>query len=170
MLTFEVPEDAVSLPLPAQPAGTHEGGHEERRCEAVSSLAASEVKVGEERPTADEREHLHEPVGGECMRRERRGVLGAEKGAGAWDFADHFDGHDATTGLFVPDDGPGIREPSKCMENTALAHPEHPAEVVKRHGTPTSQRQRPCCEQRNGRVGTDFPGRNEERPQIDSEK
>lgn len=170
MLTFEVPENAVSLPLPAQPAGTHEGGHEERRCEAVSSLAASEVQVGEERPTADEREHLHEPVGGECMRRERRGVLGAEKGAGAWDFADHFDGHDATTGLFVPDDGTGIREPSKRVENTALAHAEHPAEVVKRHGAPMPERERSRREQREGWVGTDFPGRNEERPQIDSEK
>lgn len=170
MLTVEVPEDAVPLPLPAQAAGTHEGGHEERRCEAVSSLAASEVKVGEERPTADEREHLHEPVSGECMRRERRGVLGAEKGAGAWDFADHFDGHDSTTGLFMPDDGPGIREAPKSMENTALAHPEHPAEVVKRHGTATSERERSRGEQRKGRVGTEFPGRNEERPQIDSEK
>lgn len=170
MLAFEVPEDAVSLPLPAQPAGTHEGGHEERRCEAVSSLAASEVKVGEERPTADEREHLHEPVGGKGMGRERGGVLGAEEGAGAWDFADHFDGHDAATGLFVPDDGPGIRESSKCMENTVLAHAEHPAEVVKRHGTPTSQRQRPCCEQRECGVGADLPGRNEERPQIDPEE
>ncbi len=170
MLTFEVPEDAVSLPLPAQSAGTHEGGHEERRCEAVSSLAASEVKVGEERPTADEREHLHEPVSGECMRREGRGVLGAEKGAGSGYFTDHLDGHDATAGFFVPDDGPGIREPSECMENTALVHPEHPAEIVKRHDAPTPERECPRSEQREGGVGTDFPGRNEERPQIDSEK
>ncbi|MFN7988844.1 MAG: hypothetical protein U0529_15335 [Thermoanaerobaculia bacterium] len=170
MLTFEVPEDAVSLPLPAQPAGTHEGGDEEGRCKAVSPLAASEVEVGEERSTANEREHLHEPVGGKGMGRERRGVLGAEEGTGAGDFADHLDGHDATPGLLVPHDGPGVREASKRVENTALAHAEHPAEVVKRHGAPTPERECPRSEQREGGVGTDFPGRNEERPQIDSEK
>ena len=104
------------------------------------------------------------------MRRKRRGVLGAEEGAGAWDVADHLDGHDATTGLFVPDDGTGIREPSKRVENTALAHAEHPAEVAKRHGAPMPERERSRREQREGRVGTDLPGRNEERPQIDSEK
>ncbi|MBK9372758.1 MAG: hypothetical protein IPN03_03245 [Holophagales bacterium] len=98
------------------------------------------------------------------------GVLGAEEGADAGDFTDDLDGHDATAGLFVPDDGTGSREPSKCVENTALAHAEHPAEVVKRHGAPMPERERSRREQREGRVGTDFPGRNEERPQIDSEK
>jgi hypothetical protein len=56
------------------------------------------------------------------------------------------------------------------VENTALAHAEHPAQVVKRHGAPTPERERSRREQREGRVGPDFPGRNEERPQIDPEK
>ena len=104
------------------------------------------------------------------MRRERRGVLGAEEGTGAWDFADNLDGHDAATGLLVPHDGPGVREAAKRVEDSALAHAEYPAEVVKRHGAPIPERECPRGEQREGRVGTDFPGRNEERPQIDPEE
>ena len=146
-MALEEPQDAVSLPLPAQPAGTHEGGDEEGRCEAVSALAAPEVEVGEERSSADEREHLDEPVGGKGMGRERRGVLGAEEGSRARDFADNLDGYDATAGLFVPHNGAGVREASERVENTALANTEHPAEVVKRHGAPTAERERPRGEQ-----------------------